>query len=196
MFGLILVLLPVDCRAILVECSVHAIIVRSRFSVALLQAHLCIFSQFIVALLRPRTQFIVVVAGSLSLNLSSRLRAQFFSIYCCASQAPIFIVAPVAHPSSALPQSSAHLCCCAHGVSIFIVALVKRPSSLLRPSRAYLHHCAGQALIFIVAPIACPSSLLRRSSTQLYCRACHAPILIVVPVEHPSLSPRLLRPPS
>ena len=52
-------------------------------------------------------------------------------LHCCAGQAPIFIVAPVARPSSLSRRSSPHLHCCTRRAPISIVAPVARPSSLL-----------------------------------------------------------------
>ena len=189
MLRLILAVLPVGCCAILAVCSVHAIIMISRFSVPLSQAHLCIFTQFIVAPSRPRTQFIITVVHSISHNLSSRSHAQFCSIYCRgrALNFALFIIAVVCSISLnlLLRRSSAHLHCCACPAPILIIAPVERPSSLSRRFSTHLHCCAHCAPIFIVALIEHPSSLLPLSHAHLHCRAGQAPIFIAPPVSRP-----------
>ena len=88
-----------------------------------------------------------------------------------AGRAPIFIVAPVACPSSSLRRSNTHLHPPTRCAPTFIVAPVVRPSSLWRLSRAHIHRHAHFTPIFIIAPIARLSLLLRPSRAHLHCRA-------------------------
>ena len=103
------------------------------------------------------------------------------------SNTHLFIVAPVARPSSSLHQSNIHLYPCACCVLIFIVALVERPSLLPHLSRAYLHcHAVKVAQQFIVAPLRLCTQFIAppsRSCTSLLLRRqCHTHSFIAAPL--------------
>ncbi len=88
---------------------------------------------------------------------SSLLRPLRAHLHRHACQVPIFIVAPVARPSSSSRRSIFIVA----PVARPFVAPVERPSSLLHPSRAHPHRRTGRVPIFITAPVARPPSLLR-----------------------------------
>jgi len=89
-------------------------------------------------------------------------------LHCCAGQAPIVIVVPVARPSSSLRRSSPHLHCCARRAPISIVAPVARPSSLLRRrgrTLSSLLRLRGRALSLL--PRLCSRALSYRCAVKV-----------------------------